>query len=178
MGPHQGHELKPSPWITTGAARERLGLTADELRRLMVRSRQQGLEDPWTDISEGGKPSFRWEVGQLDVWFQLVRAAPLEPATPEPPAAELEVPPRKAVEVQAAPRGDFGEALRAVRTARGLSQSELGVLVGCTTGHICNLEAGRKVPSLPLLVDLADTLRLDLGELTRLAAEVARRGPA
>jgi DNA-binding XRE family transcriptional regulator len=168
---------QPAGWITTQAVRERLGVTADELRRMMVRSTRQGLEAPWTDVSEGRKAAYRWDAGQLDVWFQLL--CPTQPEALEAletPATELEAPSCKAVEAPPKPRGDFGEAVLAARTARGLSQSELGVLVGCTTGHICNLEAGRKVPSLPLLVDLADTLRLDLGAFTRLAAEVARHG--
>ena len=57
--------------------------------------------------------------------------------------------------------GEFrinGPALRGFRRARGLTQSELGAMVGLTKGSISNMEHGRQNASLEVIGRLMDAL--------------------
>lgn len=55
------------------------------------------------------------------------------------------------------PAGLFPEKLRALRQTHQLTQAELARLLGLAKqGYISNLEAGRKTPSLELVVRIAD----------------------
>jgi putative transcriptional regulator len=45
--------------------------------------------------------------------------------------------------------------VRALRTARGLSQAALGAAVGVSRQTINSIETGRYLPSLPLAIGLA-----------------------
>jgi transcriptional regulator with XRE-family HTH domain len=68
---------------------------------------------------------------------------------------------------QASPQ-PFGVKLRALRDARGWSQSDLARQLGLARrGYISNLEAGRKQPSVQLAVQIADLFGLPTDLLLR-----------
>ncbi len=79
----------------------------------------------------------------------------------------------------------FGEHLRALRKARGLSQAQLGELASLNDKYLGEVERGEGNPSLEVLMRLAKALDVDLAvlvgdEVTRqtreqLCAEVVRR---
>ena len=51
----------------------------------------------------------------------------------------------------------LGEKLRYIRAQRGISQSELGrQLAPGSQAYFSNIEAGRKIPSLEIIVNIAD----------------------
>jgi transcriptional regulator with XRE-family HTH domain len=52
----------------------------------------------------------------------------------------------------------FGQRLRELRTARNLTQSELAERCGSNHPFISNLERGVKVPSLTMILRLAEAL--------------------
>ncbi len=52
----------------------------------------------------------------------------------------------------------FGKRLRELRKEKGLTQEQLGDLVGVTKVSICCYENGTRTPTLETLVDLADVL--------------------
>lgn len=59
----------------------------------------------------------------------------------------------------------FGLRLRAIRTAKGLSQERLGEATGLSTNYIGEMERGLKAPGLGVLVRLARALDVSLHEL-------------
>ena len=61
----------------------------------------------------------------------------------------------------------LGTALRAVRTARGLSQSDLARMAGVSPSAISQAERGQRGLSLDTLLDLSDQLNVSLDELLR-----------
>jgi transcriptional regulator with XRE-family HTH domain len=67
----------------------------------------------------------------------------------------------------------FGERLREVRLARGLTQSELADRCGTSIAAISHIERGTKVPTLTTLVRLADALECRVTKLV----EVLDRKP-
>lgn len=67
----------------------------------------------------------------------------------------------------------FGERLREVRLARGLTQSELADRCGTSIAAISHIERGTKVPTLTTLVRLADALECKVTKLI----EVLDRNP-
>ncbi len=60
---------------------------------------------------------------------------------------------------------DFGERLRRLRTAQGLTQAELGGRIGRTVTAISKYESGAMKPTLEVAVELAFQLRVSLDEL-------------
>ena len=61
-------------------------------------------------------------------------------------------------------------ALKSIRLKHRLSQYDLADLIGVRQGTIQKIESGARLPSVPVLVDLADALHLDdahLGQLAR-----------
>lgn len=62
----------------------------------------------------------------------------------------------------------FGQRLQILRTRRGMTQDQLGGLVGRSGSWVRALEAGRlKTPKLPVVLRLAEVLRVrDLSDLT------------
>lgn len=60
---------------------------------------------------------------------------------------------------------DFGERLRRLRTAEGLTQAELGRRIGRTVTAISKYESGAMKPTLEVAVELAFQLRVSLDEL-------------
>lgn len=61
----------------------------------------------------------------------------------------------------------LGTALRAVRTARGLSQSDLARLAGISPSAVSQAERGQRGLSLDTLLDLSAKLNITLDELLR-----------
>lgn len=60
---------------------------------------------------------------------------------------------------------DFGERLKRLRTAEGLTQAELGRRIGRTVTAISKYESGAMKPTLEIAVDLAFQFRVSLDEL-------------
>ena len=60
-------------------------------------------------------------------------------------------------------------ALKSIRLERSLSQDALADRIGVRQGTIQKIESGARLPSVPVLVDLADALQLDDEDLGRLA---------
>ena len=60
-------------------------------------------------------------------------------------------------------------ALKSIRIENSLSQYDLAALIGVRQGTIHKIETGARLPSVPVLVDLADALNLDDEDLGRLA---------
>lgn len=52
-------------------------------------------------------------------------------------------------------RFEFGERIRTLREAKGLTQVRLGMALNVTSGFISNIECGRKSTSLEILSALA-----------------------
>ena len=63
------------------------------------------------------------------------------------------------------PMEHFGQYLRSVRSARGISTRELARISGVSQGAISDLERGRRVAGKGLLTKLAKALELDLAEV-------------
>jgi transcriptional regulator with XRE-family HTH domain len=63
--------------------------------------------------------------------------------------------------------GRFGERLRQLRIARGLSQVEMAHQFGIDRGHISEMESGKKNVSLPMLEVLARGFRVTISELMK-----------
>lgn len=60
---------------------------------------------------------------------------------------------------------DFGERLKRLRTANGLTQAELGKRIGRTMTAVSKYESGAMKPTLDVAIDLAFELRVSLDEL-------------
>lgn len=61
----------------------------------------------------------------------------------------------------------FGQRLRELRIARNLTQRELADACASNSPFISNLERGVKVPSLTMVLRLAEALECDVYELVR-----------
>ncbi len=59
----------------------------------------------------------------------------------------------------------FGERLRAFRTAQGLTQQDLGDLVGVSKRAVCAYERNNSEPPVHVLVKIASALRVSIDEL-------------
>jgi transcriptional regulator with XRE-family HTH domain len=76
----------------------------------------------------------------------------------------------------------FGQRLRELRLARKLTQTQLAERCGSSYPFISNLERGVKVPSLTMVLRLAEALECRVYELVKvfdtgqLAAEKSRKG--
>lgn len=74
----------------------------------------------------------------------------------------------KPIQPQKETMTQFGERLRALRVQRGWSQMELARrLQLARQGYVSNLEAGRKLPSLDLAVQVADLFDVTVDNLLR-----------
>lgn len=61
----------------------------------------------------------------------------------------------------------IGKRIAAARKACGITQRELGEACGVTPQYITVLEAGHKIPSLCVLVSIADRLKLSIDYIMR-----------
>ena len=59
----------------------------------------------------------------------------------------------------------FGENLRKIRQIKRISQIDLAKNVGVDPTFISKLELGKRLPSLPILVRIADALNVTVDEL-------------
>jgi len=59
----------------------------------------------------------------------------------------------------------FGENLRKIRQIKRISQIDLAKSVGVDPTVISKLELGKRLPSLPILVRIADALNVTVDEL-------------
>lgn len=66
----------------------------------------------------------------------------------------------------------FGAMIRRLRTDRGLTQEKLAELADLNVSYIGFLERGENVPTLTIVLDLAEALEVDAGDLVR---EIARK---
>lgn len=73
---------------------------------------------------------------------------------------------------------ELGPAIREARTKKGMSQGSLAEALGVTQPSVSAWEAGRSLPTIPLLHKLAVVTDSDPGELLRLAASSPVAGPA
>jgi transcriptional regulator with XRE-family HTH domain len=67
----------------------------------------------------------------------------------------------------------LGSHLRELRTARGLTQGDVAKECATSIAFISNVERGRMLPGLAVLLRLADALKCNVSELV----EVLDRGP-
>ncbi|MEX1141469.1 MAG: helix-turn-helix transcriptional regulator [Thermoleophilaceae bacterium] len=63
------------------------------------------------------------------------------------------------------PLGEFGENLRALREAAGLTQEELGAIAGIQMADISRLESGIRDARITTIIRLADALAVEPGRL-------------
>ncbi len=56
----------------------------------------------------------------------------------------------------------IGQRIKKARLARGLTQAELGDLVGCSNNHMSHMEVGQTKASLSILLKLSYALGTDL----------------
>ncbi len=57
----------------------------------------------------------------------------------------------------------FGQRLRELRTAAGLTQDDLASLVDLSQPHVARYESGGREPSFSLVCRLADALGVEIG---------------
>lgn len=72
------------------------------------------------------------------------------------------------------PQPALGEAIRQLRSKRGLSQEDLAHAAGVTTGTISVIERGNSNPTWGTVKDIAQALDTALPELARLVAKLER----
>lgn len=59
----------------------------------------------------------------------------------------------------------LGENIRRKRMEYGIEQQELAARCGAVKSYICNVECGIKIPSVAVLIRIADTLHCSIDEL-------------
>ena len=59
----------------------------------------------------------------------------------------------------------FGEKIKSKRKEKGKSQDEIAYVVSCSQGTICNLETGKRQPTLELAVKLSMAYEIDITDL-------------
>ena len=55
--------------------------------------------------------------------------------------------------------------IRQLREKRDMTQTELAKAAGITRIYVAKIEAGEKIPSIPILLKLAKALKVKAGEL-------------
>ena len=61
----------------------------------------------------------------------------------------------------------FSINLKRIRTASGMSQSHLAILLKVDKGYISRLETGNKNPTLSTIAKLAEAIGVSVGELMK-----------
>ena len=80
--------------------------------------------------------------------------------------------PTGATTFEAEPARAFGEAVRVLRTERGVAQEALAHLAGIERSHMGKIERGEHMPTLALILKIARALECSSAELM---AETERR---
>ncbi|MCG8514516.1 MAG: helix-turn-helix transcriptional regulator [Halanaerobiales bacterium] len=62
-------------------------------------------------------------------------------------------------------KSDFSSIMREKRTEKELSQTALAAIIGKSPQLICDIEAGRRSPSINTLVDIAKVLNISLDKI-------------
>lgn len=60
----------------------------------------------------------------------------------------------------------LGGAVRRIRTLQGYALDPVAKKAGISAGYWCNIEAGRKQPTQPLMQKMAAALAVDLDDIT------------
>ena len=68
-----------------------------------------------------------------------------------------------------------GSTVKRARAQAGMSQRELGEVVGVKASHIAYIENDQRKPSMALMLKLAETLKVSARELLFLAHPEAKR---
>jgi len=63
------------------------------------------------------------------------------------------------------PAQAFGDAVRNARLARGIAQEELAALAGIERSHMGKMERGEHLPTLALILKVANALKMSAAEL-------------
>ena len=58
-----------------------------------------------------------------------------------------------------------GAKIKYLRTISCMNQTELATKVGISYQYLSRIECGKQAPSLPLLMDIAESLKVDLAYL-------------
>ena len=58
----------------------------------------------------------------------------------------------------------IGDRIRQYRSIRGITQEELAYMIGSSSAYICNVELGKKKPSLQMLSEIADVMNLTVND--------------
>ncbi len=66
----------------------------------------------------------------------------------------------------------FGEKLRTLRQRRGMTLQELSQLLEVSTTHIWNIENGKKMPNVPMVIKVSDIFTVMADQLIRDELEV------
>ena len=61
----------------------------------------------------------------------------------------------------------IGTNIKRIRESRGMQQTELSARVYVTQAMICQIERGRKSPSVALLADIAAALNCSMDDLVK-----------
>jgi XRE family transcriptional regulator, regulator of sulfur utilization len=72
------------------------------------------------------------------------------------------------------PQPALGDAIRQLRTKRGISQEDLAHLAGVTTGTLSVIERGRSNPAWGTVKAIAKALDVSMPELAKLAEKHER----
>lgn len=72
------------------------------------------------------------------------------------------------------PQPALGEAIRQLRTKRGISQEDLAHLAGVTTGTLSVIERGRSNPAWGTVKAIAQALDVSMPELAKLVEKHER----
>lgn len=62
-------------------------------------------------------------------------------------------------------KGTLGNAIRAARIKKGLSQETLAELVGITPTHLKHIESEHRKPSIEVLVEIAQILQMSVDNI-------------
>jgi len=73
--------------------------------------------------------------------------------------------PRGTTTYDAKPAHAFGDAVRNARLARGIAQEELAALAGIERSHMGKMERGEHLPTLALILKVANALNMSAAEL-------------
>ena len=67
---------------------------------------------------------------------------------------------------------EIGTRIVEIRRSRGISQEALASLAGISRTYLSNIESGRNVPGIDVLVSIASSLDVDLGALLSINGQV------
>lgn len=67
----------------------------------------------------------------------------------------------------------LGGAVRRIREAHDWKLDPIASKAGISKGYLCNIEANRKTPTLPVMRALAQALGVDIDDITYLTQVVA-----